>query len=56
MLLRLKRVVDLTGLSKSSIYAQMQANRFPRPVKIASSAVAWKEEDIRAWIDTLDSG
>lgn len=47
-LLRLSAVKEITGLSRSTIYAD--AN-FPRPVKIGERAVAWVEEEIRGWID-----
>lgn len=48
-LLRLAAVKDLTGLSRSSIYAHPD---FPRPVKIGAGgrAVAWVESEIREWV------
>lgn len=46
-LLRLSSVKELTGLSRSSIYADAT---FPRPVKIGARAVAWVEDEIRDWI------
>lgn len=47
-LLRLDAVKDITGLSRSTIYAD--AN-FPRSVKIGERAVAWVEDEIREWVD-----
>ena len=47
-LLRLEAVKELTGLSRSAIYA---APDFPRPVKISSRAVAWVEAEVRNWVD-----
>jgi prophage regulatory protein len=46
-LLRLATVKELTGLSRSSIYADPD---FPRSVRIGSRAVAWVEEEVREWI------
>ena len=46
-LLRLEAVKELTGLSRSSIYADPV---FPRPVKIGARAVAWVEQEISDWI------
>jgi prophage regulatory protein len=46
-LLRLALVKDLTGLSRSSIYADPG---FPKPVKIGPRAVAWVEAEVRDWI------
>lgn len=47
-LLRLDAVREITGLSRSTIYADQT---FPRPVKIGERSVAWVEEEIREWID-----
>jgi prophage regulatory protein len=46
-LLRLGAVKELTGLSRSTIYANPQFRR----VKIGARAVAWVEEEICAWVD-----
>ena len=50
-LLRRRDVERITGMSRSSIYRLMQLGDFPRPVKVASTAVRWKETDIAAWIE-----
>jgi len=46
-LLRLSAVKELTGLSRSSIYADPQ---FPKPVKIGPRSVAWVDAEVRDWI------
>jgi len=48
--LRLSSVIDQTGLSKSSIYKQIQKHTFPAQVHIGSRAVAWLQSDIEEWI------
>ena len=48
-LLRLSAVKEITGLSRSSIYADPS---IPKPVKIGSRAVAWVEDEIREWVNT----
>ena len=46
--LRLDRVKDLTGLSRSAIYAT--AN-FPRPLKLGhTNASAWVESEVLEWM------
>ena len=52
-LLRRSQVEEIAGLSRSSIYRRMQKGEFPRPVKIGSTAVRWKESDIFAWLESL---
>ena len=54
-LLRLSSVIDRTGLSKSSIYKQIQEHAFPRQVRIGDRAVAWLESDIDRWIGSCAS-
>ncbi|MCY4528256.1 MAG: AlpA family transcriptional regulator [Chloroflexi bacterium] len=51
-LLRRRDVERITGVSRASIYRLMQQGVFPRPVKVGSTAVRWKESDIAAWIDS----
>lgn len=52
-LLRRPVVQEMTGLSRSSIYAKMADGSFPRPVQIGARAVAWKESDILNWMQQL---
>ncbi len=49
-LLRFAEVKHRTGLSKSSLYAQMQAGQFPRPVRLTKRCVAWSEDLVSNWI------
>lgn len=48
--LRLPEVKHLTGLSKSSIYAQIAEKSFPRQIPLGSRTVVWLESDIQKWI------
>ena len=50
---RRKVVENVTGLSRSSIYAKIAEGTFPRPVQIGARAVAWRSSDIRAWMANL---
>ncbi len=43
-------VEEMTGLSRSAIYAAMDDGRFPRPVRIGKRAVAWRESDVLDWM------
>ena len=51
-LIRIPNVIALTGRGRSSIYAAIAANTFPRPIKIGSRAVAFKLGDIKDWISS----
>ena len=48
-LLRRPEVESLTGLSRTRIYEEMTADRFPRPVKTGLRSVAWVESEIEHW-------
>ena len=46
---RLPDVMNMTGLSRSSIYLRVSTDEFPKPVKIGRRAVGWPEDSIIAW-------
>jgi prophage regulatory protein len=52
-MLRLPTVIELTGLGRDSIYRLARAGEFPKPRKIAARASAWREDEVRAWIEAL---
>ena len=49
-ILRRRAVEAQTGLSRSTLYARMSADEFPRPVRLGEKAVGWLESDIEKWI------
>lgn len=49
-LIRLKEVMSLTGLGRSSIYKFMEESRFLKSVSLGDRAVAWIESEIEDWI------
>ena len=50
VLLRLKDLSDLLGLSRSSIYSRLHEGTFPRPIRAGARAVRWRKADIEAWL------
>lgn len=50
MLLKLPAVVRQTALSRSTIYAAIKSGDFPAPLRIGKRAVAWRVEDLDAWL------
>lgn len=51
-LLRLREVRALVGLSHDAIYRLAREGRFPPPRKLSDRASAWREDEIRAWIES----
>ena len=49
-ILREPRVLDITGLSRSTRFRLARANRFPHAVRLSENAVGWRESDIVRWI------
>jgi len=45
---RLPDVMNLTGLSRSSIYLRISEQQFPKPIKLGRRAVGWPEDTIIA--------
>ncbi|PSV44868.1 AlpA family transcriptional regulator [Photobacterium indicum] len=50
-LIRLKEVMNITGLGRSSIYKFMDEERFPKSVSLGDRAVAWVESEVEMWIE-----
>lgn len=50
-ILRLPDVIALTGLSRSSIYAEISRGQFPKQVKLTGNrSVGWYETAIQEWV------
>ena len=49
-LLTLSDVLQLVGASKSWLYKQMNAGKFPKRLKLSHKVVRWSEKSIRDWI------
>ncbi|EKO3965103.1 AlpA family transcriptional regulator [Vibrio fluvialis] len=51
--LRLKEVMSLTGLGRSTIYKFMtDETDFPKSVPLGGRAVAWVESEIEEWMES----
>lgn len=51
-ILRLPEVIQITGLSRSSIYRLESLGQFPSRVKLSESASGWRSEQVQEWIDS----
>jgi len=50
VLLKIQKVIELTTLSRSTIYRLVESGKFPRPVKLTSRTIGWVEEEVKAFI------
>lgn len=51
-LLRLRKVMELTGRRKTSIYGDIKNGVFPKPIKIGKRSIAWTMSSISSWISS----
>ena len=54
-ILRIPEVVEITGLSRTTIWRRVRSGDFPAPVRLGSLAtrsVGWRESEIRKWIES----
>ena len=49
-ILRIKAVLERTGLSRSTMYRKMQHGTFPKNVQISTRCTGWYESVIDAWM------
>jgi len=49
-IIRLKEVIDCTGLSRTSVYKFIAEGRFPRSVSLGARSVGWVESEVQDWI------
>jgi len=48
--IRLKDVMETTGLGKTTIYKYIEQGNFPKPVELGYRAVGWIESEISEWV------
>jgi predicted DNA-binding transcriptional regulator AlpA len=48
-LLPWKRIREITGLSRTTVWRRQKAGDFPAPVVISPGRVGWRESEIAAW-------
>jgi prophage regulatory protein len=48
-MLRLKQVLEATGLGPTALKESVKRGGFPRPVRVGRRAIAWPQNEIEAW-------
>ena len=51
--LKISEVVELTTLSRATIYRQEAAGRFPKRRKLAPQREGWPADQVEAWLRDL---
>ncbi len=48
--IRLKEVMETTGLGRSSIYKYAQEGSFPKPVSLGGRSSGWVLDEVEEWV------
>ena len=49
-IMRLKEVIDTTGLARSTIYKYIAEGTFRKPVSLGDRCVGWVDSEVHDWI------
>ncbi|MBK61264.1 MAG: AlpA family transcriptional regulator [Pseudomonas sp.] len=49
-IIRLKEVINSTGLARSTIYKYIGEGTFPKPVSLGDRCVGWVDSEVHDWI------
>ena len=50
-ILRWPAVHDLIARSRSSVWRDIRAGRFPAPIQLGENAIGWHEHEVIAWVE-----
>jgi len=53
-IIRLRTVLDRTGLSRSTLYRKIGEGSFPRQIRISVHGAGWRESAVNQWIENPD--
>jgi prophage regulatory protein len=55
-IIRIRDVIELTGLSRSAIYAAVKAGTFPRQLKLSARSSGWLRNEVVLWVKERPRG
>lgn len=53
-MIRIGEVMRRTGKSRSTIWRDVKAKRFPAPVSTGPNSIAWYDDEVADWQDGLE--
>lgn len=51
-ILRMKTVIEITGLARSTVYKYVAEGVFPKPLSLGGRSVGWLESEVHSWIQS----
>ena len=49
--LRVRDVLEMTGMSRSFIYAQMAEGTFPKQIHLGPQTIVWNKREVVQWME-----
>jgi prophage regulatory protein len=50
-IIKLPSVINITGISRTSIYNRIEEGTFPKQINLGERSVGWVKSEILEWID-----
>jgi prophage regulatory protein len=50
--LKLQKVMEITGMSRSSVYSAINQGTFPPQIPLGARSVVWVEAEIQEWMQS----
>jgi prophage regulatory protein len=50
-ILRERQVVEITGLSRTTLWRQERKGKFPKRIKLSERAVGWRKSAVLSWVE-----
>lgn len=51
IIIRVKEVLRRTGKSRSQLYRDMHAGKFPAGVDLGENQIGWYDDEVDCWVD-----
>ncbi len=51
-LFKLPELIEMTGMSRSTILRMVDDGKFPKPIKLHQRANAWIEREVQDWVES----
>jgi prophage regulatory protein len=55
-ILKIAAVMEKTGIPRTTLYARISADEFPRPISLGARAVGWLESEVDTWLESRARG
>jgi len=52
-IIRLPKVLEITSLSKGTIYNKMKIKEFPQSVSLGANSTGWIFSEVQEWLESL---